>query len=305
VKIIAIVPAYNEEATIGEVVADVRKYVNEVLVIDDGSIDNTKKIAAERGAIVISHPVNRGYGEATQLGFKRAIERGADIIVQLDADGQYATSEIPSLIKPILADSADVVFGSRFAGEIKYKMPFMKKLGNKVLTRILRFFTKLPLTDGQTGFRAYKRQVLRPLIFESSYTISHETILRIGRYKWRFMEVPVMFNARTSGESRLIRHKSEYLKNFVLILVKIFRDYHPLLFFGVIGVALFLVGFILGLYLLWLFVSFGKASVLEHQLTLLLAIILGVGGLQIALFGLLADMISSVKEKFSQPVEEG
>lgn len=296
-KVIAIIPAYNEEDTISEVIHETREYVDEVIVIDDGSTDKTKKLAEDKGALVISQPVNRGYGEATRLGHRIALKRGADIIVQLDADGQYVPSEIPRLLEPIIKNEADVVFGSRFDGEIKYTMPLIKRWGNKAFSFLLRFLTRLPLSDGQTGFRAFRAQALQFIWTESSYTISQEMVLRIARQGWRFKEIPITFRKRVAGESRLIKHSLQYLRNAILIFVKIERDFHPLAFFGGFGACLSAAGAILGLYLLCLFAIAGKVSVMEHQLTLVLSIFLFASGLQMLFFGFMADMILSVKER--------
>jgi len=296
-KVVAIIPAYNEEDTISEVIQETRGYVDEVIVIDDGSTDKTKRLAEDSGALVFSQPVNRGYGEATRLGHRIALKHGADIVVQLDADGQYVPSEIPRLLEPIIQNEADVVFGSRFDGEIKYTMPLVKRWGNKTFSFLLRFLTHLPLTDGQTGFRAFRAQALQSVWTEGSYTISQEMVLRIAKQRWRFKEIPITFRKRGSGKSRLIKHPLQYLKNAVLIFVKIERDFHPLAFFGGLGACLSAAGAILGLYLLYLFAIAGKVSVMEHQLTLVLSIFLFASGMQMLFFGLLADMILSVKER--------
>ena len=132
-KTIAIIPAYNEESTISDVIKGTSQFVDEILVINDGSTDNTSDIAKSAGATVIDNIVNRGLGRTIKRGYEEAIKRGADIVVQIDADGQYDPQEIPKLIQPILDNKADLVLGSRLEN-LKYEMPWLKKQGNKAFS---------------------------------------------------------------------------------------------------------------------------------------------------------------------------
>ncbi|MHC1591417.1 MAG: glycosyltransferase family 2 protein, partial [Candidatus Helarchaeales archaeon] len=163
-KIMAIIPAYNEEKSIRWVIEGTKKHVTEVLVLNDGSIDNTATIAADAGARVISNDYQMGLGITMKKAFKNALRLDADIVITIDADGQYDPEEIPKLLQPILSNEADLVLGSRFMekGSIE-KMSKVKKIGNKVFTWATNRFTGLHLTDSATGFRAFRKEVLKEI----------------------------------------------------------------------------------------------------------------------------------------------
>ncbi|MHA1250975.1 MAG: glycosyltransferase family 2 protein, partial [Candidatus Helarchaeota archaeon] len=154
-KIFIVIPAYNEEKTIGEVIEKCKKYANEIIVVNDGSTDQTEKIAYEMGATVLSFYRNRGLGHAMRAGLREALHQKADIIITIDADGQYLPEEIPKLLDLIKNNEADLVLGSRFLGKIE-KMSKTKKLGNRVFSWLVRSVTGLPLKDPNTGFRVIK-----------------------------------------------------------------------------------------------------------------------------------------------------
>ncbi|HZX12410.1 MAG TPA: glycosyltransferase family 2 protein, partial [Candidatus Nanoarchaeia archaeon] len=155
-KVIITIPAYNEEKTIGRVVAGIHGVMKrtrlkyEVLVVDDGSRDRTGEVAKAAGAVVVAHPHNLGLAEAFRTEMKTCLERKADIIVHTDADGQYLAVDIPKLIEPIIKGEADLVLGSRFKGKIEY-MPLVKRLGNKAFSQVISRITGLRISDGQTG----------------------------------------------------------------------------------------------------------------------------------------------------------
>jgi glycosyltransferase involved in cell wall biosynthesis len=150
--ITVILPAYNEEVSIGSMVLRTRQYADRVLVIDDGSTDRTAEVAELAGAEVIRHPINRGKGAALRSGFHAA--READVIVTMDSDGQHHPSEISKLIAPILEGEADVVNGSRYMNGNGKNTPRYRRLGQKVLDRATNFSSGLDVTDSQSGFRA-------------------------------------------------------------------------------------------------------------------------------------------------------
>src|SRR3990167_733131 len=174
-KVIITIPAYNEEKTIGRVVAGIHGVMKrtrlkyEVLVVDDGSRDRTGEVAKAAGAVVVAHPHNLGLAEAFRTEMKVCLERKADIIIHTDADGQYLASDIPKLLEPIKRGDADMVLGSRFKGKIE-SMPWLKMWGNKAFSRVISKITKLKISDGQTGFRAFTRQVAAALPVISTHT---------------------------------------------------------------------------------------------------------------------------------------
>jgi len=289
-KTIAVIPAYNEEESIAEIVTGTKKHVDKVLVINDGSTDATEKNARKAGAVVYSHPINRGLGPTILDGYREALRMGADIVLQTDADGQYLTTEIPKLLKPVVENRADMSLGSRFAGEIEH-MPGIKKFGNRMFSRFTSFLAGTKITDAQTGFRAMNRELLENIIPTGRYTYTQEMIIRASREGYRIQEVPIFFAKRKHGDSRLISNSFSYGSNALSIMVKTFREYHPLKFFGVPGVVFILLGLLLGISLVDVFVKTGTFS--GHTASVMLTVLLIItGGLLISM-GLLADMMES------------
>lgn len=287
IKIIAIIPAYDEEETIADVIKDTLPYVNEVIVINDGSTDATKEIAESAGADVIDNIVNRGLGETIKKGYQEALNRDADIIVQLDADGQYLAKEIPLLIQPVLNNKADLVLGSRLEN-IRYKMPKLKKIGNKAFSSLLRILTGADVKDGQTGFRAMRRQVLEMVIPTNKYTYTQEMIIKTAKEGWRIKSVPITFVERVGGESRLITNPLSYAWRSWTIIIRTLRDYHPLTFFGTTGLSFILSGITLGTALAY---KFAVTGWIGRTPSLILTALLVMTGVQLLFMGLMADMM--------------
>ena len=189
-KVIAVMPAYEEGSRIGDVVDGVRAQV-EVVVVDDGSTDDTAAVAREHGALVLRHIVNRGAGAAVATGIHRALELGAHVIVTVDADGQHRVEDITIVIKPVLEDEADVVIGSRFLGGVD-DMPLVKRIGNWGLNWLTRLLYGVPLTDSQSGFRAFNRRAAE--LFElrvDRYGFCSEMVGEAARNRLRLVEVPI------------------------------------------------------------------------------------------------------------------
>lgn len=188
-KTIAVIPAYNEERTIADVVMEVQKYVTEVVVVDDGSADHTMEHAKRAGAIVYSHFLNRGQGAALETGKRIALLRQADIIVTYDADGQFIAEEIMNVVRPVAEGRADVVLGARFS---KSNIPLAKKFFLKGATIFTRFTSGLNLSDTHNGFRALSREAATKIIIEQNRMAHASEILeKIGRHSLRYEEVPV------------------------------------------------------------------------------------------------------------------
>ena len=287
--IVVTIPAYNEERTIGRVIEDIKKamyennYNYKILVVNDGSRDKTVEIAESKGAVVFSHSRNMGLAEAFKTEMKKCQELKADIIVHTDADGQYPSFYIPILIKKI-QEGYDLVLGSRF-GQGKYSGSFMKKLGNVAFAKVFSSLLKTKLRDTTTGFRAFRKEVAElPVI--NNFTYTQEQLIRAGKAKMRITEVPITTNM--TRKSRLFKNSFDYaLKAWVNIL-RIYRDFEPLKFFGSIGLIFILFGLIIGLRLLYFFITSGKVGHIPSKVLTMLLIIVGV---QIVLFGFFADSI--------------
>jgi len=187
---IVVIPAYNEEKNIGKVLAGVKKYTENIIVVDDGSKDRTSQIAKSYGAEVFRHFINRGLGGALGTGIKAALSKEADIILTLDADGQHDPDEIPKLIEPIKKGEADIVIGSRFLE--KQKMPFFRRVGNYFFNLFTFFLFGIKSTDSQSGMRAFNRKVGESLeIFTNGMEVSSEIIKEIKQQNFRVKEVPI------------------------------------------------------------------------------------------------------------------
>lgn len=285
-KTIAIIPAYNEESTLEGIIRGTSRFVDEVLVINDGSTDDTANIAKSAGATVIDNIVNRGLGKTIKRGYNEALKRSADMVVQIDGDGQYDPGEIPKLIQPILDNKADLVLGSRLEN-LKYKMPWLKKEGNKAFTWLLRRLTGADIKDGQTGFRATRKEVFETLEIHGDFTYTQEMIVKASKEGWRIANVPINFYQRSAGESRLISSPLSYAWRAWIIIIRTIRDYDPLKFFGLPGIILTVAGLLLGAAILY---KFAIVGIIGHTPAVILTALLIISGIQLLFLALMADM---------------
>ncbi|MEO0493548.1 MAG: lysylphosphatidylglycerol synthase domain-containing protein [Actinomycetota bacterium] len=202
--IVLFMPAYNEEEAVGDCIARAPQEIDghpvEVLVIDDGSADNTIAVAEAAGATVIALPQNRGLGAAVREGLAAGVERGAAAVVFCDADGEYPPEELANLVRPILADEADYVCGSRFAGEIEHMRPH-RRFGNQVLTKTLSVIARRKITDGQTGYRAFSPAAAARAEVIHDFNYAQVITLDLLAKGYRYLEVPISYRFRTTGES--------------------------------------------------------------------------------------------------------
>lgn len=190
-KVFVVIPAYNEEKRIGKVIKDVERYVDCVVVVDDGSADQTASRVKSKKAVVLRHMFNLGQGAALQTGFEWASGRKADIIVTFDADGQFMASEIPSVIEPILKGRVDVALGSRFLGKAR-DIPFSRFLTLKAGVIFTNIFSGIRVTDTYNGFRAFSPQALKKIhLTQNRMAHASEIIDLVSKHNLRFTEVPV------------------------------------------------------------------------------------------------------------------
>ena len=289
-KVVISIPAYNEANSLLEVmmkikmVMDTQKEKYAIIVVDDGSTDNTAEVAAGAGAKVISHPYNCGLAETFRTEIKEFLKSDADVFIHIDADSQYRPEDIPLLLDEI-RKGYDLVLGNRFLGGIE-KMPLTKRLGNRLFSSVISRIIKYPIGDCQTGFRAFTREVAQKIPITSTHTYSQEQIIRAVREKYRIKEVPVYFAAR-KGKSRLMRNPLEYAIRAWVNIFRIYRDFEPLKFFGKMGLAFLIAGLAIGSWLIYNFIITGKVGHLPLTILTILLIMLGV---QVILFGFLADM---------------
>lgn len=289
-KIVISIPAFNEERSIGWVLDEIKQvmdktsYIYSLLVLDDGSTDSTAKIAKNKGAIVYSHPLNLGLAKTFQSEIEACLKLDAEVIVHTDADGQYPAKHIPEIIRKV-EEGQDLVLGSRFMGEVK-NMPFLNKLGNRAFAKVFTKLTKKKLTDTTTGFRAFNRKVAENIKLINTFTYTQEQIIKAVKAGFKISEIPI--STRKTRPSRLFKNPFNYAIKAWINILRIYRDYNPIKFFGKIGLWFFALGFIIGIYFIYLHFTTGIKG---HLGLLFLMLILIFTGLQIVLFGFLADMM--------------
>ena len=224
-KTLVIIPAFNEEGSVGKVVEEVKAHLPQAdaLVVNDGSRDHTSEIAKSKGAIVLDLPFNLGIGGAMQAGYKYAYEKGYDIAIQVDGDGQHDPKEIPKLLHVLEKEKGDVVIGSRFIGDSEYKASIMRRLGILILSKAISMAVGQKLTDPTSGFRAANRRAIQ--LFSANYPQDYpepEALVLLHQCRLKMKEVPAKINQRYSGESSITRIRSIYY--MVKVLLAIFVD---------------------------------------------------------------------------------
>ena len=201
-KVIVTIPCFNTASSIADVVSRSLQYVDQVIVIDDGSSDDTVEKARQAGALVISHGTNGGYGEAIKSCFEAGRKSDADILVTLDGDGQHNPEEIQRVVAPVLNNEADMVIGSRFLSQ-QTTMPGYRRFGIKVITLLVNLGAKVKVYDAQSGFRAYSRQALNAIyIKESGMSVSVEILIRARKAGLRVKEVATSCQYHPSSSTK-------------------------------------------------------------------------------------------------------
>lgn len=245
-KIIAAIPAYNEEIALGSVIARARPHVDKVLVIDDGSADRTAYVAELMGATLLRHEKNAGKGAALRTAFKWAMENNADIVVTLDSDGQHNPDEIPILLEPILNKEADVVNGARFLKGHSLKVPKYRRIGQEILTFATNMTAdfKVKVNDSQSGFRAFSKDTFAIFSFNNTgMGIESEMLANATEAGMRIKEVPITCRYDIEGSTfNPLKHGLSVLNS----IINQFQRKHPLLYFGVPGFICMFIGLVLG-----------------------------------------------------------
>ena len=240
---IVCIPAYNEEIKINDVVKKSLPYADKVIVCDDGSTDDTAALAKKAGAVVISHEKNQGYGATISTLFDYCRKNNAEIMVTLDGDGQHNPDQIPDLINVILKHNVDVVIGSRSLKDDK-DLPSYRKTGIKVITSTINSATNLKVTDSQSGFRAYSKEainLIRPT--ESGMAVSTEILVKISNNGLSMAEVPITVSYIGDTSTQ---HPVTHGTHVIGSTLKYVSIKHPMYFYGLPGVLLFISGLIMG-----------------------------------------------------------
>jgi glycosyltransferase involved in cell wall biosynthesis len=233
-RVVVAIPCLNEERAIGTLVLLVREWADDVLVVDDGSADRTAQIAELAGARVLRHDVNKGKGAALNSAFDAALTLGADVLVVLDGDGQHRPEEIPAVAAPVLAGAADISVGSRHLAEADGDIPRVRKLGQSVVTAATNLGSGVPLTDSQSGFRAFSRRALETIRLRSrGFAAESEMQFLALDQGLTVVEVPIEAVYVDPPKRNVFRHGIIVLDG----LLRLIGTHRPLLFFAGVGMA--------------------------------------------------------------------
>ena len=270
-KTLAAIPCHDEGLAIGSVVLKARKYVDEVLVVDDGSMDDTVEVAAEAGAVIVSHEVNKGYGAAIRSCFNYAKGDGFEVMVILDGDGQHDPSYIPDFVKAAKTGKADVVIGSRFLEKNK-TIPKYRIVGMKVLNVFTGLVGNMETTDSQSGYRAYSRRAIEKIrITNHDMGAGSEILTQVGDCNLNVVEIPI--DVRYDIEGTSSKNPVSHGVGVLMDLIRIFEYNRPLHAFGGIGILTLGIGTIIGMWVVQIYDASGRLPFGPALLMILLFII--------------------------------
>jgi len=297
-KLIIQIPCLNEAETLPATLADLPRSVPgidviETVVIDDGSTDDTSRVAASHG---VNHVVRfrrqKGLAAAFAAGIDACLRRGADIIVNTDADNQYAGRDIATLVAPLLSGQADIVIGDRNIRDLEH-MSWYKKLLQRLGSWAVRQVSGTQVPDTTSGFRAYTREAALRMTVVSEFSYTLESIIQAGKNRMAIMHVPVATNPRTRP-SRLFSSIRSYIQRSAATIVRIYTMYEPLKVFTYVGSIVFLAGLAISVRFLYYYLFTPDAS--GKVQSLILSAVLMIVGFQILMIGLVADVLSGTRK---------
>ena len=286
------IPAFNEEKNISEIIKKLKKITDKIIVCDDGSDDSTGKIARELGVIVIRHEKNLGYGAAIRSIFLQARKQKSESLITLDSDGQHRIEDIQTVFEPIKNGQADLVIGSRFLdGHVK-NIPTYRKVGIKILTKLANTSLNQKITDSQSGFRGYSKQVIEEITpSESGMGVSNEILIKASKSGFQIIEVPIviLYDGDTSSQNPISHGSSVFMSTLKFISME-----HPLKFYGIPGSIFLMIGLIFLIYTMQIFT--------ETRQILLGSAIIGIssvifGGIMLMSAILLYYMVNLIRNK--------
>jgi glycosyltransferase involved in cell wall biosynthesis len=302
-KLCILIPAFNEEKTITSVINRIPTHIDGIsdiyiLVVDDGSTDKTVLMAMECGAEVISHRYNKGVGGAFSTGLNKALEVGSEIMVNIDADGQFSPDEIPALLAPILAKQADFVAGDRFSqnSDVSQKPAEMSRIkywGNQQMARLISVLTGQQFNDVSCGFRAYSKEAMLRLNLTGKFTYTQETFIDLANKGIPIATAPVSVKYFQERRSRVAHNLWIYFYRTVNIILRAYRDYRPLKFFTTLGFFPFILGSISGIFTLVHFINTGSFT--PYKAVGLIGLYLVSVAFILWIIGILADMFVRVR----------
>jgi len=290
-KITIGLPTFNEEKNIGKIINDLKKEYESIIVCDDGSTDSTYEILKNLDVDIIKHEKNMGYGAAINSIFKRSQEIESDILVTFDADGQHRIEDIESVIKPILEKKSDISIGSRFLNS-KNNVPGYRKVGIKIITHVTNSSIKEKITDSQSGFRAYNKNVLnqiKPL--DLGMGISTEILIKASSLGLSILEVPIeiTYSGNTSTHNP-VSHGASVL----ITTIKYTSIEHPLKFYGIPSIFFLILGAVFTYMSVQFYAEVGR---LNTNLTLIAGSTVLIGVILILTAILLFSLVSVVREE--------
>ena len=300
-KLIIQIPCFNEAEALPATLAALPRSIPgidtiEVLIVDDGSSDGTADVARQNGvAHVIRHRSNRGLAAAFQSGLDAALASGADIIVNTDADGQYAGEDIAELVAPIVAGRADIVIGDRGVGRNEHFHP-VKRLLQRLGSSVVRRLSRTKVTDAVSGFRAMSRDAAQRITITTEFSYTTDMLIQGGRKRMAIASVPIRTN-RTERPSRLFRSIPRFIANTMITILRAYATYNPLRTFALIGLIISLAGAVPILRFLWYWVLGDGAG---HIQSLVIGGALLILGTLVVIMSLLADLIGTNRKLLEQ-----
>ena len=292
-KLVIQIPCHNEQESILEVLKSIPKNIKgideiEIFVINDGSTDNTSKLAKNFGAKVINIPQKSGLSNAFKVGVNNALKNNADILVNIDGDNQYCASDIEKLIIPILNNESDIVIGTRPINKIKTFTP-CKKFLQKFGSFMVEIISNTNIKDAASGFRAFNKNSLLHLNVFNNFTYTIETIIQAKYKNLTIKNIDINVNEQKNRKSKLFKNNFDYIFKQAKNLIRFFIIYRPAKFFSIISTLLFIIGFILGSRFLYLYFNSDGAG--HIQSLILCAIILTMSFLS-AMLAIMGDLFS-------------
>ncbi len=299
-KLVVQIPAYNEEKSIANVIKEIPREIKgisevKILVIDDGSKDQTLQVAKSAGADYIArNKVNLGLGRTFKKGIETALKLGADIIVNIDADVQFNPNDIEKLIHPIMNNEADMVTCSRFLNpELTKNMPWIKKWGNRRFTKLVSRITGKKFTDCQCGFRSYSREAALRIYINNGFTYTQEVFIDLVEKGLKIKEIPLEVRYFKKRKSIISGDLRRYGFKSLGIIGKATRDTQPMTFFGMPGLILLSLGLIGGLYSLTYWLIHHATTPIKTLFNV--SVFFATFGAVLIVFALIADMLKRIK----------
>ena len=291
-KLIIQIPCFNEEENLLTTLNDLPKTVEgidalEVLVINDGSTDNTEQIARDWGANIVNVKPNKGLANAFRTGLQECLKLGADIIVNTDADNQYCAKDIENLVKPILNQEADIVVGARDIFSIK-DFSLLKKMLQKLGSAVLRLLSSTRVDDAPSGFRAFTKEAAFRLNIFDNYTYTMETLVQAGAKDLRVTSVPIRVNPNTR-KSRLVKNIFDYIFKSMKTTIRMFIIYRPFRFFMILAILAGIMGLGLGGRFLYFYLT-GNGN--GHIQSLILSSIILISSVQLVIIAIMGELLS-------------